>query len=465
MSIINQSPMRKKMMVVTVLSASFLFLFNQFLLITAFPTIMNEFTINATQVQWLTTSFLLTTTVMIPMMGYLMNRFTARALTITALASFTVGTFLAAIAPTFSLLVTARVIQAIGAGMMLPLVQTVLLLVYPYEKRGYAMGLMALVLNVAPAIGPPIAGYIVDVMDWRFLFWLVLPLSLIIFALGIVFMQNVTEQKEAKLDLLSLVFIAFGFSGVILGLSNISIVGFTHITVIGPLGLGLMAITVLIWRQLRLKIPMLEMRLFRKTLFVYGVIWSFVISVLLLSTETLLPLLAQDVQRRSAFSSGMILLPGTLLLAVTAFVSGRLFDLYGARLLNIGGYALLTLTLGAFAFVDESTNIFFLIVCFSLFMSGIGLTMTPATAIAMNALEQSELAHGTAIVNTIKQFGAAFGVTVLTTIVSLQANQPHVDYAEGTLTGLKLAFGSMAIVALLAWILVLVTKEKKENPS
>ncbi|MFP7334260.1 DHA2 family efflux MFS transporter permease subunit [Shouchella clausii] len=456
----TNSHWRENMMVITVLAASFLFLFNQFLLITAFPTIMDEFSINATQVQWLTTSFLLMATMLIPTMGYLMSRFSARALTMTALACFVIGTVLSAIAPSFVLLVSARVVQAIGAGMMLPLVQTILLHVYPAEKRGYAMGLMALVINVAPAIGPPISGYIVDWLGWRSLFWLVLPLAVAIFVLAAVFMENVTEQKSVKFDLLSLFLTVVGFSGVIFGLSNISIAGFSSAIVLVPLSAGFFAIAMFIWRQLCLDSPMLELRLFKHSWFVHGVILSFVISILLLSTETLLPLFIQDVQGRSAFSSGMILLPGTVLLALTSFASGKLFDSFGGRALGLSGYGILVLVFTIFMFMGDQTGIPLLVVCFCAFMVGIGFTMTPATAIAMNALKQAELAHGTAIANTIRQFGAALGLTVLTTLVSVNANRNDIDYVEGTLAGLKLAFGVMAILALVAWVLVYTAKEK-----
>lgn len=463
MSVELLTPFRKKMLVVSILSASFLFLLNQFLLITAFPQIMEDFSINATQVQWLTTSFLLTTTTLIPTMGYFMGRFQARTLTFVAISFFILGTLLAIFAQTFMLLIVARVIQAVGAGMMLPLVQTVLLLVYPIEKRGYAMGLMTMVVNVAPAIGPSIAGYIVDLSSWRFLFWLVLPLAIALFVLNSIFMQNITEKGQARLSIPSLFFSAIGFAGTILAISNFSVYGLASMYVIIPAVIGMLALTTFIWIQLISDQPMLNLRLFRLKWFVHGTLLSFVISILLLSTETLLPLFIQDVQGRTAFISGMTLLPGTLLLSVTSFLAGKWFDQYGGKVLGIIGYSVMAVTFMWFTIMGADTTVIAMIVCFSLFMGAVGIVMTPATAIAMNALQQEDLPHGTAIVNTVKQFGAALGVTILTTVVSIQAAQPEYSYIEGTLRGLSMAFATMGVFSFIALLLVLYTKNRSRS--
>ncbi|WP_099302391.1 DHA2 family efflux MFS transporter permease subunit [Bacillus sp. Marseille-P3800] len=462
MSVELLTPLRKKMLVVSILSASFLFLLNQFLLITAFPQIMEDFSVNATQVQWLTTAFLLTTTILIPTMGYFMGRFHARSLTFVAISFFIVGTILAIFAQTFSLLIVARVVQAVGAGMMLPLVQTVLLLVYPIEKRGYAMGLMTMVVNVAPAIGPSIAGYIVDLSSWRFLFWLVLPLAVLLLVLNVIFMRNITEKANATLSVPSLIFSAIGFAGIILAISNFSVYGISLYVII-PAVIGVMSLSFFIWSQLTSERPMLNLRLFRLKWFVHGTVLSFLISVLLLSTETLLPLFIQDVQERSAFISGMTLLPGTLLLSVTSFLAGRWFDRYGGKILGIIGYSIMGLTFVWFTFMGAETSVATMIICFSLFMGAVGIVMTPATAIAMNALKQKDLPHGTAILNTVKQFAAALGVTVLTTLVSLSAARPEYGYAEGTLIGLSLAFATMGVLSFIALMLAIFTRNRSKS--
>ncbi|WP_238544898.1 MFS transporter [Geomicrobium sp. JCM 19039] len=179
-------------------------------MITAYPTIMEEYGVNATQVQWLTTAFLLTTIVLIPMSGYLSNRFSTKALVVFALGCLAAGTVLGGVSAQFGTLVLSRVIQAVGAGIILPLVQTILLTVFPYERRGFAMGLLGAVINVAPASAPSISGMIIDVFDWRSLHWVILPLIIITLVAAVFTMKDVIKKQAARLDVLSIIVSALG---------------------------------------------------------------------------------------------------------------------------------------------------------------------------------------------------------------------------------------------------------------
>ena len=199
----TEEKVQSKGVVVVIIAAAFLLTFNQFLLITAFPTIMAEFDINATQVQWLTTAFILTTIIFIPMSGYLSTTYSSKTLVIIAISCLLAGTIIGGWSPNFGVLILSRVIQAIGAGIILPLIQTILLIVFPYHRRGFAMGLLGAVTNVAPASAPSISGIIIDYLDWRSLHWVLLPFILITFILAISFMKNVLEQQRTKLDIRS----------------------------------------------------------------------------------------------------------------------------------------------------------------------------------------------------------------------------------------------------------------------
>lgn len=198
------TPKKRRLLVGLLLSTSFLSVLNQFLLITAFPQIMSDFQINATEVQWLTTIFMLSIAILVPITAYLIDRFTARALLMAAVLSFLAGTFVAAIAPNFETLLVGRVLQGAGSGMMMPLMQTILLLVYPREQRGYAMGLVGLVINVAPAIGPVISGVLIEAFTWRAVFVLTLPLAIFLLVLIYFFMENVTKQRPTSIDVSSI---------------------------------------------------------------------------------------------------------------------------------------------------------------------------------------------------------------------------------------------------------------------
>src|SRR5699024_4622940 len=246
------------MIVIITLSASFLSVLMMFLLITAFPIIMKEFTVNSTEVQWLTTGFMLTMAILIPITAYFIDTFKTRTVFISAMGLFIIGTAISLLATTFPVLLLGRIIQGMGSGIMMPLMQTILYLIYPREKRGYAMGLAGMVINVAPAIGPPISGLLVEYFGWRSLFYIPLPISIVILLLMIIFMKNVTEQQETKIDILSILFSTVGFGGTLYGFTNLQETGISHISTIISLAVGIVAISLFVIRQLRLKTPILE---------------------------------------------------------------------------------------------------------------------------------------------------------------------------------------------------------------
>jgi len=453
--------LQNKGVVVTILSAAFLFTFSQFLLITAYPTIMNEFNINATQVQWLTTAFLLTTIVLIPMTGYLSNTFSSRSLVIFSLACLVIGTILGGLSINFSMLIISRVIQAIGAGIILPLVQTVLLTVFPYERRGFAMGLLGAVINVAPASAPSISGVIIDLFDWRSLHWILLPLTIIVLVLSIIVMKDVLEKQATKLDHFSIILSAIGFSFFIYGLSNISVFGFTNILVIIPIIIGIISLFIFVRRQFSLSLPVLNLNLLRNPTFGLALFLIFINMMLLLSMETILPMLAQDVFHTSAFLSGFLLVPGTIILSIVTIISGNLYDRYGGKKIVMTGFFFTLISLLLMNTISMGASPYWIMAYFCIFMTGFGLTLMPLVTVSMNALDDTDISHGSAIVNTIRQFGMTFGVIVLTSIISITSSVMDTSYEVGAYFGVSYAFIAMAALALLGIIMTVFLKEKR----
>lgn len=450
----NITPLQKQLIIFVVVGGNFLFLFNQFLLITAFPTLMEEFNINAAQVQWLTTAFLLTSAVFIPMSGYLIDRFTTRGLVLTSFLFLAAGTLLALLSESFAVLILSRVIQAVGAGIMLPLVQTVLLLIFPVKQRGKAMGLLGLVMNVAPATGPAVSGYIIDMYTWKHLFWIILPPTFLLLLLALFYLKNITEQRETRFDILSVLLSTFGLTGLLIGSSYISTAGLLHWSVWGPVAAGMVSLYIFGRRQLWLKAPILNVRVFRYPIYALTTGSVFFVGILLLSTETILPLFAQDVQGSSAFVSGFILMPGTAVLAFMSLAGGMAYDKYGGKWLINTGFVLLISSIILFIFMQPDTSIIFITAIFCLFMAGIGMTMMPQVAAGMNDLPREELAHGTALSSTIRQFGMALGVTLLSTVVSAGGG-PDMNYQESLYAGVRQAFIVMAVLAAVSFSLYL----------
>ncbi|MEZ2458334.1 MFS transporter [Salinicoccus roseus] len=450
-----------KGVVVVIIAAAFLLTFNQFLLITAFPTIMAEFDINATQVQWLTNAFILVTLIFIPMSGYLSTTYSARTLVIFSLTCLLIGTAIGGWSPNFGVLLLSRMIQAIGAGIILPLIQTILLIVFPYHRRGFAMGLLGAVTNIAPASAPSISGIIIDYLDWRSLHWVILPFILITFVMALFLMKNVLEQNRTTLDLRSVALSASGFALFILGLSNISVYGFLSLWSILPMMVGIVSVLFFISRQFSIPTPVLNLDLFRNRTFSLAIILIFINMMLLLSTETILPMFAQDALGTSAFLSGFLLVPGTIILSIITFVSGNLYDRYGGKRIATIGFACTAVSLVLINTVGMEDSPYWIMVYFCLFMTGFGLTLMPLVTVSMSELGKADIPHGSAIVNTVRQFAMAFGIIILTSIISITVAVMEAPYAVSTYWGTSYALIVMAGLAVLGFILTLRLKETR----
>ena len=450
-----------KGVVVVIIAAAFLLTFNQFLLITAFPTIMAEFDINATQVQWLTNAFILVTLIFIPMSGYLSTTYSARTLVIFSLTCLLIGTAIGGWSPNFGVLLASRMIQAVGAGIILPLIQTILLIVFPYHRRGFAMGLLGAVTNIAPASAPSISGIIIDYLDWRSLHWVILPFILVTFVLALFLMKNVLEQNKTTLDIRSVALSASGFALFILGLSNISVYGFLSLWSIVPMAAGITGVLFFIQRQFNIPTPVLNLNLFRNRTFTLAIILIFINMMLLLSTETILPMFAQDALGTSAFLSGFLLVPGTIILSVITFISGNLYDRYGGKRIAAVGFACTALSLGLINTVGMDDSPYWIMVYFCLFMFGFGLTLMPLVTVSMSELGKADIPHGSAIVNTVRQFSMAFGIIILTSIISITVSVMEAPYAVSTYWGTSYALIVMAGLAVLGFVLTLRLKEKR----
>lgn len=303
----------RRTIVILLLAGSFIAILNQTLMITAIPPIMEEMGITANTAQWLTTVFMLVNGIMIPISAFLLERFSTRQLFITAMSVFAAGTFVAAIAPNFPMLLVGRVIQSTGAGVMMPLMQTVFLMIFPVNKRGAAMGLIGLVISFAPAIGPALSGYVTEHYSWRVLFYIILPIAIIDIAIAFFALKNVTEVQKPKLDIPSIIFSSFGFGGLLYGFTSAGNHGWSALITILSLTIGVTSLVIFIYRQLRLKHPMLEFRVFTYSIFPFAVAIGMIAFMGLIGVETLIPLYMQNMRDFTAFEAGLTLLPGAVI--------------------------------------------------------------------------------------------------------------------------------------------------------
>ncbi|MYL64544.1 DHA2 family efflux MFS transporter permease subunit [Bacillus hwajinpoensis] len=450
-------------LLIVLLSGAFAAILNQTLLATALPHIMVDLDLEASTAQWLTSIFMLVNGVMIPITAFLIGKFTTRTLFLTAMGLFAVGTAICAVAPNFPLLMVGRIIQASGAGIIIPLMQTILFLIFPVEKRGTAMGMFGLVISFAPAIGPTLSGWLVEQYPWRSLFYVILPIVIIDFVIAYLILKNVTEQTNPKLDILSIVLSSLGFGGLLYGFSSAGTNGWTSEQVIISMLIGAVTLCWFILRQLKLKQPVLQFRVFQYKLFTLTTVLGMVVFIAMIGAATVLPLLMQNMLGFTAFESGLMLLPGALIMGFMNPITGRIFDKFGAKWLAIIGLIIVTVTTFMFTNLTPETTFTYLAIVNAVRMFGVAMVMMPVTTAGLNQLPAHLIPHGTAMNNTMRQVSGAVGTALLVTVMS-QAAQPSRG-VEGLVHGVNVSFivaGISAIIGLAMAFFIRQPKADKE---
>lgn len=436
---------------IVLLSGAFITILNQTLLGTALPPIMKDLQVSESTVQWLQSIFMLVNGIMIPVTAFLIERFTSRQLFLTAMSIFAVGTLLCAVGIDFSMLLIGRVLQAAGAGIMMPLMQTILFLTFPKEKRGTAMGLFGLVIAFAPAIGPTLSGILVEHLTWRSVFYVVFPIAIIIIIASIFLLKNVTETTHPKLDIASVILSTLGFGGLLYSFSSVGEAGWTSVQFIAPLIVGIVSLVIFIRRQLNLKEPMLEFRVFNYGIYTLGTILSMFVFGVLIATNIILPLYMQNMLQYSALKSGLVLLPGAIIMGMMNPITGYLFDKFGGKwLARIGLFVLVVSTL-PFTMLTEHTTFTYLATSNALRMVSIAMVMMPMTTLAINQLPNELIAHGTAMNNTFRQMAGAIGTVVFITLMSVSAIPQ--DGITGIIHGVNVTFIVATVISAIGLLL------------
>ncbi|WP_462411762.1 DHA2 family efflux MFS transporter permease subunit [Neobacillus sp. Marseille-QA0830] len=457
------SDSRKSTIVALLLAGTFIAILNQTLMITAIPPVMEEMHVTANSAQWLTTVFMLVNGIMVPVSAFLLERFTTRQLFISAMAIFSLGTLVGGIAPNFQFLLLGRVIQSLGAGVMLPLMQTVFLMIFPVNKRGSAMGLVGLVISFAPAIGPALSGWVTAHFSWRVLFFIILPIAVIDILIAFLALKNVTEISKPKVDVLSIVMSSFGFGGLLYGFTAAGNYGWLSPITLASLGIGTVALIMFIIRQIRLSHPMLEFRVFTYSIFPYAIVIGMIGFMGLIGAETIIPLFMQNMREFSAFEAGLALLPGALISGLMAPIVGRLFDKIGARWMVIVGLAITTVSSFAFTNLSTTTTMTFITVLYGIRMFGLSMVMMPAATAALNQLPKRLIAHGAAMDNTMKMIAASVGTAILVTVMTTTAEtaKNQIDITNPDIHGANVAFMVISLLTLIALLLSLFIKDHK----
>ncbi|MEV6818145.1 MDR family MFS transporter [Nocardiopsis dassonvillei] len=444
--------------VIAVLAVSALIMIlNETVLSVVLPRLMEDFRVAATTAQWLTTGFMLTMAVVIPTTGFLLQRFTTRTLFTAALVLFIAGTALAAVASGFAVMLLARVIQACGTAIILPLLMTTTLTTVPVAYRGTVMGLNSVVISVAPAIGPTVSGLVAESLGWRWVFGLMLVVSLVAFLIGVVFIRVANETRRAPLDVLSVVLSAFGFGGLVYGLASVGAVVEGAWAPVLALVVGVVALVLFAVRQRNLQrndAALLDLRPFAVHNFRVSLAIVVVCMATMLGTVVVLPIYLQNGLGVSILTTGLLLLPGGLVQGVLSPVIGRVYDRVGPRPLVIPGALLLCGGQWWLSTVGADTGPGTVVAMHVVFCVGMAMLMTPLMTLSLSSLPRRLYGHGSAIMNTLQQLAGAAGTALLIAAMSIGAATAAGSFgpAEAQALGTQDAFvigGCLGVVAVL----------------
>ena len=414
---------------VALIIGAFFALLNETLLNIALTTLMQEFNITLPTVQWVATGFMLIMGIVIPISPLLMQWFTTRQLFLGTMIVFTIGTTIAAMAPTFSILLTGRFIQAVGTGLLMPIMFNVFLLIYPPHRRGKIMGIVGLVIMFAPAIGPTLSGVIVDYLGWRYLFITVIPFAIFSILFGYKYLINVSEITKPKIDWPSIIFSTIGFGATIYGFSSVgeSEQGFLTPDVLVTLIIGVTGIVLFAIRQFKIEEPLMDLRVFKLPMFSHAVFMFVIIVMTMFASELILPVFMQGPMALAPAVAGMLLLPGSLLNGIMSPFMGALFDKVGPRVMMIPATIILSGTMFMFSRMTAETPSWVIVLGFILIMLSVSATMMPAETNGMNQLPKRLYPHGTAVMSTLQPLSGAIGVSIFISIL----NSQQASYLEG----------------------------------
>jgi len=465
------SPAHKLVLTLLLVSA-FVVMLNETIVGVALPTIMKDLGVDPVTGQFLVTAYMLTMAIVIPLTGFFMKRFTTRAVFIGAISFFVAGTTIGALATflpveiQFGVLLLARILQAAGTGVMTPLLMTSIMTIVPPSRRGVMMGLIGVVISVAPVLGPLAGGVIVTFLPWSALFGVILPLGLIALLLGIWKMVNITETAKVPVDVLSVILSVFAFGGLVFGLSTFGdqVADSNQLSPWGSIAVGLVALAAFVFRQIHLQktdSALIDLRIFTSPAFTWAVITMVVMNAILFGSLTLLPFYIQEGLQADPLQSGLMVMPGGLLMGLAGPIVGSLYDRIGPRPLIIPGAIITTIALWlmAFLFTPDASK-WTVVALYLVLCAGLALLFSPLFTVAMAAVRRQYYTYASAGISTVQQIAGALGTSVFMVIYTLgrgvvpEGQQPSpLAVAEGTHGALLVAaFAAIAIVVLVLFI-------------
>jgi len=456
-----------KLMAFILMFGSFVGLFGETALNMALTEIMDEFTVGPGTAQWLTTGYLLVLAMLVPLSSYLVRWFTTRQLIVSAFIIALIGSLLAALSPSFSMLLIGRMVQAIGTGIFLPLMFSVVLMIFPIQKRGAVMGIVGLVMTAGPALGPTMSGLIISSLSWNYIFWIMIVLYAVVLLIGFSKIDNVSIITKPRIDILSLLLSTIASGGIVYALATMAEVPVSNPQVWLPLITGILALILFALRQFKMSEPMINLQVFKYPMYSLGIVMMIATMFMILSVAILTPLYLKSVLAYTAIGAGLLMLPANILNILMSPIVGSSFDKVGAKVFTRIGYSLITVASILFLVtISSTTPVWQIVAILCIFFVGVSMTIMPAQTNAMNGLPANLYADGSAALNTLTQVAGAAGTAVAITmftagqsnyIAEHGANEPLKYLAHGV----NHAFIPVLIVAVIGLIASIFIKNSR----
>ncbi|NLP82249.1 multidrug efflux MFS transporter [Microbacterium sp. CFH 90308] len=448
------------------LAAAFVAILNETTMGVAIPHLIDDLGITALAAQWLTTAFMLTMAVVIPITGFLLRRFTTRTMYVAAMGLFSAGTLVAFLAPGFPVLLVARIVQASGTAIMMPLLMTTLMTVVPAAIRGRMMGRVSIVMSLAPAIGPTLAGALLGAFEWRWIFGVVLPIAVVALVVGARWIHNLGETTRAPIDVLSVILSALGFGGLVFGLSQLGGGGHgtsaeaaaatatSNATLVAALAVGVISLGLFGWRQVLLQRKddaLLDLRVFRSANFSLSIAQMAIMSMAFFGAITVVPLYLQRVLEVNPLVTGLVVLPGALAMGLAGPVIGRIYDRWGTTVLLVPGAVITTAMLWFYTTFTAHTPVLLIAVAQTVLSFGLALSFTPLFTASLGSLQPRFYSYGSAVLGTVQQVAGAAGIALMFGVMSAASAAAAAGGAgeiAAEAAGTQAAFFVAAILAL-----------------
>lgn len=433
---------------------------------TALPPVVADFGISISMGQWMTSGYSLVMGIIMPLTAFLITKFPTKRLYLSGILCFILGELISIFSGNFGVMMVGRVFQACGNGVLVSMAQVIILSIFPKEEKGSMMGLYGLATAAAPVIAPTIAGILVDFIGWRAIFILTLVIMTVSLIMAVFVFEDVLELQDKKFDTLSFIGSIFAFGGVTLGIGNVGSSGIGSVQALLPLGIGIVAGILFVFRQLHLDKPFLDVSILRYKEYAISVISSMLLFFVMMGSSVLMPLYVQSVMGYSATVSGLVTLPGSLATALASPFAGKIYDKIGIKKLFVTGSALLLVSNIGMFFVTMSMPLFAAAAWNVIRNISIGCLMMPLLTWGTGFVRKEKVADASSLLTSLRTISGSIGATVFVSIMVVVGNGAADAYGDAAqMHGLNIAFISMAAGTLILLLIAIFGVDNKKNIS